>query len=51
MLLIFSFATIPDEDTTLAFNVVMGICGGVLAGLSVGVVTGLFLLRMQEAPG
>jgi uncharacterized integral membrane protein len=43
---IYLLASLPDEQSSLAFNVSMGILGGLLAGLSVGAVTGIFLLNL-----
>ncbi|MGL5890694.1 MAG: hypothetical protein ACRC3B_12450 [Bacteroidia bacterium] len=45
---IYFFASLPDEFTPILEKVFYGICGGVLAGLSVGAVTGAFLVKMQE---
>ncbi|MCU0354802.1 MAG: hypothetical protein MUD08_13855 [Cytophagales bacterium] len=43
---IYLFASLPNEQTPLWVNVLLGIAGGVLAGLSVGAVTGWFLLKI-----
>lgn len=45
---IYFFASLPDEFTPILEKVFYGICGGVLAGLSVGAVTGAFLVKMHE---
>jgi uncharacterized integral membrane protein len=45
---IYLFASFPNENTSLIFNILTGISGGLLAGLSVGAVTGAFLLRLEE---
>lgn len=45
---IYLFASLPNEDSNIIINVVYGIIGGFLAGLSVGGITGLFLIRFQE---
>ncbi len=44
---IYLFASLPDESTGLAFNILMGISGGSLAGLSVGAITGLYLVKLK----
>lgn len=44
---IFTFASIPTEASSVVFVVLMGACGGILAGLSVGIVTGYFLERLK----
>jgi len=44
---IFLFASIPSENSSLAFNILMGIIAGILAGLSVGAVTGYFLDKLE----
>ncbi len=48
---IYLFASLPTEQTSLTFNIMMGVIGGLLAGLSVGSVTGIFLVRMKEQNG
>lgn len=32
----------------MTFNVVMGIIGGVLAGISVGAITGIYLVKLKK---
>jgi uncharacterized integral membrane protein len=44
---IYLFASVPTVDSTLIFTIFMGLIGGVLAGLSVGGVTGYFLLKLE----
>jgi hypothetical protein len=44
---IYLFASLPTEYTSVAFNILMGIIGGLLAGLSVGAVTGIYLLKLR----
>jgi hypothetical protein len=43
---IFLFASLPTEESGMAFSTFAGIMGGLLAGLSVGAITGAFLLRL-----
>jgi hypothetical protein len=43
---IYLFASLPDEHSPVWANVLLGVAGGVLAGLSVGAVTGFFLLKI-----
>jgi hypothetical protein len=45
---IYLFASIPTEKSTLTFNILMGIIGGVLAGLSVGAITGIYLVKLKK---
>jgi hypothetical protein len=45
---IFVGASIPTAETGLAVIVILGLASGLLGGLSVGAVTGLFLVRMQN---
>ncbi len=45
---IYLFASLPDENTTLIINITLGVFGGLLAGLSVGAVTGLYLVKLKE---
>lgn len=45
MVWIFVFATIPTAETSLAFNISMGVIGGCLAGLSIGGVIGYQTLK------
>jgi len=45
---IYLFASLPDENTTLIINITLGVIGGLLAGLCVGGVTGLYLIKMKE---
>lgn len=47
---IYLFASIPNEQSSLFFNILMGILGGILAGLSVGAITGLFLDKLELKP-
>ena len=47
MFWIFLAASIPDASTPLMLVVGMGAAGGILAGLSVGAITGLFLLHID----
>jgi hypothetical protein len=45
---IYLAATLPDETTPIAVTVLLGAMAGVLAGLSVGAITGLYLkARLQ----
>lgn len=45
---IYIFASIPDEKSTLLFNIIMGVCGGSFAGLSVGMITGFYLVKLKN---
>ena len=45
---IFLFASLPDENSGIFFTVFVGAIGGILAGLSIGAITGLFLLRIKK---
>jgi len=45
---IYIVAALPPEGNPIYVNVGLGITGGVLAGLSVGAVTGRFLISMRE---
>lgn len=45
---IYLFASLPNESSHVAMNVFFGIIGGLLAGLSVGGVTGLFLIKLEK---
>ena len=45
---IYLFASIPTEQSSLLFNVIMGVFGGILAGSSVGIVTGIFLVKLKK---
>lgn len=45
---IYLFASFPTEESSMVFNIFMGILGGLLAGLTVGGVTGLFLVKMNH---
>jgi hypothetical protein len=45
---IYLFASLPTEESSMFFIVLIGICGGLLAGLSVGAITGLFLIRLEK---
>lgn len=44
---IYLFASIPTEQSAIYFNIGMGVIGGLLAGLSVGAITGVFLVRLE----
>jgi hypothetical protein len=44
---IFVFASIPNEESSLLFNILVGTTGGILAGLSVGIITGYYFLRLS----
>lgn len=44
---IYLFASIPQESSSIFFSLIMGMIGGALAGLSLGAITGWFLLRME----
>jgi hypothetical protein len=44
---IYLFASMPGKNTSMIGNITFGVIGGLLAGLSVGVVTGLFLLKLK----
>lgn len=48
MVLIFLFATMPDEQTPAVWILLSGFAGGLLGGLSVGAITGLFLLHILD---
>lgn len=41
---IYLFASLPSATTTVVFNIFMGVTGGLLAGVSVGAVTGYVLI-------
>jgi hypothetical protein len=45
---IYLFASIPTAQSRLLFTVTMGISGGLLAGLSVGGITGYYLLKLDQ---
>lgn len=45
---IYLFASIPTEHSKLTFNVLMGVFGGVLAGISVGAITGIYLVKFKN---
>jgi uncharacterized protein (DUF486 family) len=45
---IFVGASIPTAETGLAVIVILGLVSGLLGGLSVGGITGLFLVRIQS---
>lgn len=47
LLWIYIFASIPTEDSSLVFIILMGTIGGILTGLSVGVVTGYCLVKLE----
>jgi len=44
---IYLFASVPTVDSALLFIIFMGLTGGVLTKLSVGTVTGYFLLKLE----
>ena len=44
--IIFIGASVPSVETELAVTIVIGTVSGLLAGLSVGAITGLFLIRL-----
>ncbi len=44
---IYLFASLPEAESPLWFNIAMGIFGGILAGFSVGAITGWFLDRFK----
>ncbi len=51
MIWIFACATWPDEESSLTIILLAGSLGGILAGLSVGSITGLYLLKiLQDQP-
>ena len=43
---IYLFASIPTEESSIYFTLLMGATAGILAGVSVGAITGWFLMRM-----
>ncbi|MCU0435872.1 MAG: hypothetical protein MUC87_20605 [Bacteroidia bacterium] len=45
---IYFFAGLPEEHTPLLEVIFYGVCGGILAGLSVGAITGAFLVRLHK---
>jgi uncharacterized membrane protein YGL010W len=45
---IYFFAGLPEEHTPLLETLFYGACGGILAGLSVGAITGAFLVRLHK---
>ncbi|MDH4295143.1 MAG: hypothetical protein OEV74_02600 [Cyclobacteriaceae bacterium] len=45
---IYLFASIPTEKNTITFNVLMGVIGGLFAGLSVGAITGIYLEKLEQ---
>lgn len=47
--IIFLGASIPSVDTSLAVVIFIGAVSGLLAGLSVGAITGLFLIKLKYA--
>ncbi len=51
MVWIFIAATLPDENTAVAIVVVYGIAGGIFSGLTLGRITGLFLIPMLQKNG
>ncbi len=50
MVFIFLGASLPDSATAWPKVILSGAAGGILAGLSVGAVTGYFLLRIHRSP-
>ncbi len=48
MMIIYIGASIPSGDTPIILTIVIGTLSGLLAGLSVGVVTGWFLIRLED---
>ncbi len=50
MVWIFLAASLPDAHTPIPLIIGMGAAGGILAGTSVGLITGLFLMRMHPLP-
>jgi hypothetical protein len=44
---IYVFASLPSETSPLLVNIIMGVLGGLLAGLSVGAITGWFLVNLR----
>jgi len=49
LIIIYLGASIPSLDTSLAIVISIGVISGLLAGLSVGAVTGLFLVKLRYA--
>ncbi|OGO24295.1 MAG: hypothetical protein A2144_10225 [Chloroflexi bacterium RBG_16_50_9] len=47
---IFLGASLPSADTKLAVTIVIGAVSGLLGGLFVGAITGLFLIKLQDKP-
>lgn len=45
---IYLFASIPTEESSMTFIITMGIAGGILAGFSVGAITGIFLIILKK---
>jgi len=45
---IYIFASIPAENSSLQLVIFVGICGGILAGISVGAVTGFILIKLKK---
>ena len=48
MVIIFLGASLPTPETRLAVVILIGTVSGLLAGLSVGAITGLFLIRLKS---
>ncbi|MDD4858610.1 MAG: hypothetical protein PHR56_00160 [Dehalococcoidales bacterium] len=48
---IFAGAAIPGEETALFVTIIIGAVSGLLGGLSVGAVTGLFLIKLNPERG
>ena len=44
---IYLFASIPNEESSILFIIIMGVFGGILAGLSVGAITGIYLDKIK----
>jgi hypothetical protein len=47
--IIYLGASLPSTETNLTLIIVIGAASGLLAGLSVGAITGLFLIRLRRA--
>lgn len=48
MLCIYAGASIPDENSSIYFNIISGAAGGLFGGLSVGAITGIFLISILK---
>jgi len=44
---IYLFASMPNEQSSMLFNISVGLIGGTLAGLSLGAISGFFLIRLE----